>query len=75
MFVMSKKKQGFWLTNRGFCLTKQGFTLTLAPGFLAGQLPVFLQTLWDVCLLDITSTLKNVSGKACGWGRVLAEHS
>lgn len=25
---------------------------------------VFLQTLWDVCLLDITSTLKNVSGKA-----------
>jgi len=30
---------------------------------LEGQLPIFLQTLWDVCLLDITSTLKNVSGK------------
>lgn len=30
---------------------------------LEGKLPVFLQTLWDVCLLDITSTLKNVSGK------------
>lgn len=31
---------------------------------LEGTLPVFLQTLWDVCLLDISATLKNVSGKA-----------
>ncbi|CAK9017820.1 unnamed protein product [Durusdinium trenchii] len=30
---------------------------------LEGTLPVFLQTLWDVCLLDISATLKNVSGK------------
>ncbi|CAJ1355183.1 unnamed protein product [Effrenium voratum] len=44
--------------SRGSSGAVEGFSDTLE-----GQLPVFLQTLWDVCLLDIMSTLKNVSGK------------